>query len=475
VKSPSLPRDFSPWRTAGAVALALLALAPAVYRLTAGAQQAADADVVIRYMAWGAPQQLAVEQQIIDDFNAKMAAEGRSVRVRLFMPPAGGYEQKLRMMLASGTAPDVLRADQYYFPSMAPKGYFRDLTDLAAGDPEFDPADFHPAAMRENYCNGRLYGLNVMFGPVICYFNRDLFVRAGLPDPHELWKRGEWTWDKFEECAQALTTPDGPGKVYGFLIPGGSGGVPVWAWALWVWSEGGEILSPRKDRCLLDSPQAIAGLTRLQALRFVKKVSPTQADAAASAFTFESGNIAMEFSWAGNAPRFRDSIRDFAWDIAPTPARVEVRDGRKVVVPYAEVKGNQLVMAANCKHPAEAWEWIKFMCSPRTEMRLYGDQMRRNVPTRLSVLRSAEYLKTTRPPFNIDTIPFSLDHARELPIDYTWPRWTIEAQQFIDQLFTAPPRSPQVVMPRCAAAVNRVLADERRRFARYLQGGQDGR
>ncbi len=50
-------------------------------------------------------------------------------------------------------------------------------------------------------------------------FNKQLLDDAGLEDPRDLWERGEWTWDKFNEYCQKLTQDtDGDGQIdqYGY-------------------------------------------------------------------------------------------------------------------------------------------------------------------------------------------------------------------------------------------------------------------
>ena len=75
--------------------------------------------------------------------------------------------------------------------------------------------------MRENMYQGRLLGLNVLFGGPNLYYNKDLFAQALVPEPYDLWKRGEWTWDKFEEVSRLLTKRDEKGRTtqFGFLLP----------------------------------------------------------------------------------------------------------------------------------------------------------------------------------------------------------------------------------------------------------------
>ncbi len=50
-------------------------------------------------------------------------------------------------------------------------------------------------------------------------FNKQMLDAAGLEDPRDLWDRGEWTWDKFNEYCQVLTQDtDGDGQIdqYGY-------------------------------------------------------------------------------------------------------------------------------------------------------------------------------------------------------------------------------------------------------------------
>ena len=478
----------SPWSWVWRGALAVVVLTPVVWRLfhkplSSDIQIEPDA-IVLQYMAWGNPQQLEVERDIIRKFNDKCRAEGKPYRVKLFMPPGTGYAQKLRVMLASGTAPDVMRVDHYDFPSLAPKGYFYDLTPLAQRDEKagtFRHADFHPAAMKENYHDGRLYGLNVMFGPPVCYYNKDLFAKAGLPDPYDLWKRGQWTWEAFVHAAKVLTERDSQDRVirYGFLLPGAQGGAPPnWSWFIFVWGQGGNLLSepePGKPRrSLLDSPEVIRAFQEMRDLRYKHRVAPTPADGALSAFTFESGKIAMEFQFSGSAPRYR-SIKDFEWDIVPTPARVAVVDGKQQVIPYALVKGNQLCVSARSKHPEAAWEFVKYATSYETEKILYGETHRRNIPTRKKLLSSYEdYIKAELPPFHIDIYDQLLDNAMELPIDYSWPAWTSEAARYIEKLFVDEKSDTADVLRSAKLAVDRVLETEHARVKRYLEPQEGG-
>lgn len=171
--------------------------------------------VQIRYMAWGNPEQMALEERLCDEFNQK----NPDVHVSFLKVPAAEYGLKMMLMLASHSAPDVMRVDHYNFPRLVKKGYFHDLTDLAAQDPTFHREDFFPQAIQECLYNDKLYGLNVLFGGVLIYYNKSMFREAGLEDPAELAKNGNWTWERFRDSAMRMSQKRSGWAIY-----------PLWLW-----------------------------------------------------------------------------------------------------------------------------------------------------------------------------------------------------------------------------------------------------
>jgi multiple sugar transport system substrate-binding protein len=432
--------------------LVSIAILPVAYRLTWQAPdiKARGKIVTLHYMAWGNPQQLDAERAIINRFNFQYAE--RNIRVELFVTPGNGYMQKLQTMLASSTAPDVARVDHYDFSSMIDRGWIQDLTDLAKDDPLFNPKDIHPSAIRECYDHGRLYGLTTLFGGITIYYNKDLFRRAGLTDPYDLWREGKWNWEAFDDAATQLTTRDGGGRttcfgvIFAPLAPNVAGAPASAYWSLWLWRNGTELLSADHQHSLLATPAGIRAISQMRSLIYGRHVCPSPADSTGNAYSFEAGNVAMGFDWAGVAPRYRDTIRDFQWDVLPPPTQADD--------PYTLVKGCQLIITSSCAHPREAWEWVKFMTSAETESFLYGDALRRCVPTHLSVLNDPKYLQATAAPFHTDVFPFLLDHGRELPIDQAWPSWNITAQKFMDYLFTNESADTESTLRQAAHAID---------------------
>jgi len=394
-------------------------------------------------MAWGNPEAMALEQEFCDEFNRR----NPDIHVTFFRVPQSAYLNKAILMLASRTAPDVIRIDHYNFPSLVRKDYFLDMTELAKKDPTFDPKAYFPLTIREGMYKGRLHGMNVMFGGEIVYYNKTLIREAGLEDPYELWKRGEWTYDRFRRHAIAMTKFDKNGKPlrFGCAIPTFPMSVPI------IWAFGGDLLTPDWTRSTVGSDGTIRAYQYLADLRWKDRCAPTPAQSANAQFNFESGKLGMEINWSGSAPRLRKVVKDFEWDICPMPKG-----------PYGGttmVKGNQLVISKETRHPEASWRFIRFMTGPVVETKLYAE-IKRNFPTLRSVAYSKTFLEDPLPPSNKRAYIQAVENARELPITARWGEWTTAFNAEQDNLFSGRERDAAKAMKRAESKINEILADE---------------
>jgi multiple sugar transport system substrate-binding protein len=394
----------------------------------------------IRYMAWGNPEQLGAEMELVKEFERRHP----DIHVRLTLVPGSAYYQKLQVMLASGTAPDVFRCDHYQFPAYAHRGYFMPLKDFIAADKDFRFEDYFHFAIREGMYRGEFYGPNVLFGARVIYYNKTAFEKEGLTDPYVLYKRGEWTTDRFLDAAKRLTKFDDRGMPVQFGVLFSS----LEAWTF-LWAFGGDILTADGSRCVMDTPEAIRGLQYLQDLLFKWHVTPTAAESALSAYTFESGRIAMLFNWAGQAPIYRQ-IRDFQWDIVPVPAGPAGR--------FSMLKGNQLLMYRGTKHPREVWEFMKFYVS-RDGEGILCTQLRRGMATRKDVAFSPAYLQSAQPPFQNDVWVDQFKYGRELPITDRWMFWQREWNKEFELLMLGHVTAEEMAR-RAVPAIDAALTEE---------------
>lgn len=399
--------------------------------------------VTLRYMAWGNPEQLALEKEFCQKFDEKHPG----IRVKFFQVPSSSYGDKLKIMLASGTAPDVMRVDHYDFPALASKKFFAPLEPLIQADTSgFSLDDYMPFALEEGFHQGTLYGLNVLAGSIQIYYNKTAFQKAGLADPYELWQQGKWDSAAFLDACQRLTLKDETGRVeqFGCLIP------PLPLICTWFYAYGGSALSEDMTRCTMDSPACREVLKWFYDWRWTYHITPTPAEESMSAFTFQSGRLGMVFGWAGEAPRFRRQITDFEWDVTVLPAGPQGSP--------APLKGNQLVIFHKSPHPKEAWEFLKYMTSSEVEMELCVKR-RRALPTRKSVLYSEEYLKAMEPPFHNDVFIASAQMGHPVPINERWAEWTMAFNSELQRLWINEATVDEVV-PEIQRQVNKILSEE---------------
>jgi multiple sugar transport system substrate-binding protein len=365
------------------------------------------------------------------------------------MVPGSAYPDKLQLMLASRTAPDVMRVDHYIFPSLVRKDYFLPLDPFIAAEPRGFLDDFTPTALDECRWNGNIYAMNVLFGTVLIYYNKTLLAQCGQPDPYQLSKEGQWDWDRFVQVARAVTRHDAGGRALQF----GADMVPFPQYAQVIWNNGGEIMNPELTRFVLgDDPKGIDAVQEYADLRWKWRCAPTPSDNALSPFSFESGKIGMHWDWAGVTPRFRKNIgKQFEWDIVPTPTGPA---GDRTVL-----KGNQMTVFRETPHPELAWEFVRFMTGPEAELLLYG-KYRRCVPVRISVQNDPRYLKTTEPPFHTDVFLESIRRGRTLPIDARYQEWSQEYNSALDVLFNVGEGDAKQACQAAAVRINAILSGE---------------
>ncbi len=375
----------------------------------------ASGNIHLRFMSWGTPLQRKTDRAMLDLFEAKYPG----VKVDYIVAPSSQYFQKLQIMLASHTEADVFRIDGGNFAQYVPLGYFTPLDDYVARDPDFHVEDILPYAIEENTYNGKLYGVNTLFGGKLLYYNKDLFDKAGLPDPWDLFQQGKWDLNAFLACAKVLTTRYSGRPQIGFNC----GTDDLW-WFLWIF--GGDVISP-DGTIRIDEPASIRGLTYFAELRHKHGVMPRPTESALSVFTFESGNIGIQTGYAGESPKYRERCR-FRWDIVPIPSGPAGR--------FSMVKGNAMVISKNTRHTKESWNLVKFMASPDVIKMYSGDKLRRDIPIRKSVLASPSFLHSTQPPYNIGAFEEMLKTAHHLPLQTHWSEWSPAYSQWVDRMMT---------------------------------------
>ncbi|CAK4863376.1 unnamed protein product [Aphanomyces euteiches] len=202
------------------------------------------------------------------------------------------WENFTAASLAGDTTADIIR---WWVPEVIPNAINKQL--VIPIDDYTDIADISQM-MPENILplvgyEGKTYGLiqdgNVDTG--VIYYNRELFTKLNLPDPHELVKTKMWTWDKFEEYMKAGTKDsDGDGKIdiYGFSS--------FYPYNAFIASNGVTSVDLDKGKQTLDDPKmlkALEWITKERDLKLTYEDSTGKKDGDEIKQAFLDGKIAM--------------------------------------------------------------------------------------------------------------------------------------------------------------------------------------
>jgi multiple sugar transport system substrate-binding protein len=328
----------------------------------AGCRHAAApaANVVTIHVAdWGG----ASADEKSNQQNQQLIAEFQRLhpRIRLqmeHMPDA--YTQKVMMTILAGTQPDVIALDASYAAIFIDNNTLQDLTPFIEGDPEMRLSSFYPNVVNVARRGKALYAMPANFTPMMMYYNKASFRRAGVPFPKE-----GWTWADFHDAARRLTIRRN-GKVvqYGFnatdWMPG---------WVMWIWQNGGSVLSPdgKKATGYLNSKASVEAMRFYTDLVVKERLAPTTSEAQAMGTSnFQAGNVAMDVSGHWMIPTYSQNE---LYPLSNVGVVGLPRNKAHVTVMYESGPA----MMRGCKHPKEAWEYIKFI-SGKYAQRMYADQ-----------------------------------------------------------------------------------------------------
>lgn len=354
--------------------------------------QSTDGPVTISFAAWD------YERAIYEPLAQKFTAENPNIKVVIVsldeltnitsdQPDFQSPTVMLRRIVSGAdTAPaNFLTPDQFT------ANLIMDLGPLMDADPNFKRDDFYPGAIDRYRANGGVWGLPRYIYAQILAYNKDLFTRAGVPEP----KPG-WTWADLLGAAEQIAQKNGNTiDTFGFFDPS-SGLLGLLAD---LRSQGIDIYAvPSKD-VHLDRPEVAAAIERFRDL--TKKGALLQ-------YGFFEGTEAsddprqliregrvgiwmdemLEPSYGPDGSEQPQSL-DFAVGKAPFPANTPGF--------FSGVEG--YMISAGTAHPTEAWRWIEFLSRQPTEQPGFRDSIVQSgrIPARQSLADAMGFWNNIEP------------------------------------------------------------------------------
>lgn len=323
---------------------------------------------------------------------------------------------KVIALSVAGTAPDVYYASQSSdVPSLVSKNMIRTLDDLIGADAAFKKDDWFPVHLGAWQFQGQQRGLPWQGGPLVTYYNKDLFAEAGVAAPTE----ATWTYSAWRDAGAKLRR----------VMP--ESDPPRWAtevggqWIQWLHAHGGDVLDKEHTQCVVDSKEALAGLQLMADFIHRDQIALRPQDFAGKTHQqlFMEKRLAIIVMNRQGA-----SAQNF---IQPWVAVTQLAKGPAGRFSMGNIDG--FGMATETKAPPAAWEAMKW----RT-----GDDLRREllrsgnggIPALKTTANSAEYLNDKLPPEWNRMFIQTMNIVRLAPPIPQWTEINTTAGQVIDQI-----------------------------------------
>ncbi len=172
-----------------------------------------------------------------EQFKADFEAQYPNITIEYVSAPYGEIMNTVINMAGGGDKVDLMVGEAGWTSTLADAGLTVPVAQVMG---EEYASDFLPGVLEATTVNGEIYGTPMYMTPFVLFYNKDIFVEAGL-DP----EAPPTTYDEMLEAAEAisaLTTADG-NKIYPFGQTTGAVSVSGTSLTAMVYNFGGEILT----------------------------------------------------------------------------------------------------------------------------------------------------------------------------------------------------------------------------------------
>ncbi len=320
-----------------------------------------DDRTVLQFASWGSESEIKILTPILDDFEK----QNPNIKIQ-FMHIPQNYFQKIHLLFASNTAPDVIFINNHYLPVYANAGLLEDLSEQSKIF-EFDK--FYSKSLETLSWDGKIYAVPRDISNLVIYYNKDIFDKYNIPYPSD-----NWTLDDMVKTSQKLThLPD----VFGISFEE----EPIF-YLPYLMSFG------TKDLTDFEDVKIQKGLKFYSDLRKKYHTAPYKEESASATMAqmFLQGRIGMHLSGRWLVPKYRQEA-DFDWDIAPFPML-----NKSSALP---MDASGWAVAKSSKHKSEALKLIKYLSSEENSEKFAQSGL--IVPARIDSANSEYFLDKQKP------------------------------------------------------------------------------
>lgn len=322
-----------------------------------------DDRTVIKFASWGSKSEIDIIKPILKDFEN----EYPEIKVE-FMHIPQNYFQKIHLLFASNTAPDVVFVNNLYLPIYANAKVLEPVGDWA------DLSQYDDNVLKSLSWQGTLYAIPRDVSNLVIFYNKDLFDKKHVKYPDK-----NWTMDEFLTTAKKLTGDGILGVSFEeeslFFLP-------------YLMSSGGGILSDDLSKNIIEENSSQRGLKFYADLRKKYHVAPRSEESASATMAqlFLQQKIGMHLSGRWLVPKYREDAK-FRWDIAPFP-----KGEAGSIVP---LDASGWAVTKSSRHKKEAYLLINYLASKNSIEKITCSGL--IVPARKDVANSMAFLDGKAP------------------------------------------------------------------------------
>jgi multiple sugar transport system substrate-binding protein len=244
---------------------------------------------------------------------------------------------ELHRWMARGAGPDL---------TVVPDVWLAEFASGLVAYPEKMPAafiqGFSGVMLERSRLNGHNLGLVWAASTKALFYRKDLFEQAGITPPTN--------WVELQHAAEKLSDPP---RHYGLAVPGAARLDTADNFYLFLWSNGGQLLTP-DHRSLLDTNASVEALTFLQNLSLkyhVTEPRPGACDRPCAEELFAQGKAAMVETGPWLINTIAAQPRPVPFSVVPLPAKKNA---------VTQLVTDHLVLLKSSQKQAEALRFITF-------------------------------------------------------------------------------------------------------------------
>lgn len=324
-------------------------------------KQEQEKPVVIQFASWGSESEMKILKPLIANFEK----DNPNIKIDFLHIPQN-YFQKIHLLTASNTAPDVIFMNNQYLPIYANAGV---LEDLSSYNRDFQLDKFFESSIEALSYNNKIYAIPRDISTLVIFYNKDIFDKYGVRYPKD-----NWTYDEFLETAKKLTHRP---NLFGISFEE----EPIF-YLPYLMSFGLKKIPEYDD---LSTQQ---GLKLYADLRNKYHVAPlkTESASATMAQMFLQEKLAMHLTGRWLVPKYRQDAK-FRWNVVKFPV------GSAGSVAPADVSG--WAVSKNSKHKKEAIMLIQYLSSEKSAEKFAQSGL--VVPARIDAAYSKSFLDGKSP------------------------------------------------------------------------------